>query len=173
MTKAECIADPNSCWNKAKDDEPVFILLGRDEDAPATIEYWLKERYSSNPLDKKIKEAANEAGIMRHYQRRIKEESQWQTIKVYLGGKYVFVKVRELVSVPDHTLSVCEAMQRGVHSLQCRLFVDNARIPSWFIAGTEFAIYSAELKGNFIVSDNAGYFRSNGEYQLTPKEATK
>lgn len=44
MTKAEAIADPNSCWNKAKDDEHVFVLVGRDEAAPETIQAWCSTR---------------------------------------------------------------------------------------------------------------------------------
>lgn len=31
---------PNSCYAKALPDEPMFILLGRDPDAPTTIRAW-------------------------------------------------------------------------------------------------------------------------------------
>ena len=37
MTKRELLADPNSCLNRAADDEPVFVLLGRDPAAPFAI----------------------------------------------------------------------------------------------------------------------------------------
>ena len=37
-------ARPDSCWNKAKEDETVFCLLGRDKAAPAAIRYWCMER---------------------------------------------------------------------------------------------------------------------------------
>lgn len=40
ITKAQAIADPNSCWNKAADDEPVFILCGHDINAGAAIRIW-------------------------------------------------------------------------------------------------------------------------------------
>lgn len=40
MTKAELLADPESCWNKAEDDEPVFVVLGRDPAAGDTVRYW-------------------------------------------------------------------------------------------------------------------------------------
>jgi hypothetical protein len=33
-----------SCFNKAKEDEMLFVLLGRDSAAPATISFWIAER---------------------------------------------------------------------------------------------------------------------------------
>lgn len=36
--------DPNSCWNRAKDGELVFVLLGRDHAAPSAIRFWVAER---------------------------------------------------------------------------------------------------------------------------------
>jgi hypothetical protein len=44
MLKRNELADPASCWNRAKDDEMTFILLGRDIAAPATIRAWIDER---------------------------------------------------------------------------------------------------------------------------------
>lgn len=44
MTKRELLADPNSCWNRAADDEPVFVLLGRDVAAPVAISAWIARR---------------------------------------------------------------------------------------------------------------------------------
>lgn len=35
---------PNSCWNKAADDEMVFVLLGHDRATAATIRFWVRER---------------------------------------------------------------------------------------------------------------------------------
>lgn len=32
-------SEPNSCWNKAGQYEPVFVLLGRDLATPATIRF--------------------------------------------------------------------------------------------------------------------------------------
>jgi hypothetical protein len=40
MTKQENIDNPNSCWNKAADDEPIFILKASDQLAPALVEEW-------------------------------------------------------------------------------------------------------------------------------------
>jgi len=44
MRKTEELADQNSCLNRAKDDEMLFVLLGRDIAAPAAIRAWCKER---------------------------------------------------------------------------------------------------------------------------------
>ena len=44
MTKRELLADPNSCLNRAADDEPVFVLLGRDPAAPFAISAWIGGR---------------------------------------------------------------------------------------------------------------------------------
>lgn len=70
MTKIETISDPNSCLNKAKDDEPVFILLGRDMDAPMTIEKWCDFRVQSGKNkfeDEQIQDALNVSAQMRLY----------------------------------------------------------------------------------------------------------
>jgi hypothetical protein len=60
MLKCDEIADPNSCLNKAKDDERIFVLLARDPAAPAAIRAWIGERLRTgkNQLnDPKILEA--------------------------------------------------------------------------------------------------------------------
>jgi hypothetical protein len=40
MTKREMLDDPNSCLNKAADDEPIFVLRAKDLIAPAVVGYW-------------------------------------------------------------------------------------------------------------------------------------
>ncbi len=44
MKKSEELQDPNSCWNRARDDEHVFPILDRDVTMPATIRFWTQER---------------------------------------------------------------------------------------------------------------------------------
>jgi hypothetical protein len=44
MIKRKEATDPKSCWNRADDDEIVFVLLARDPAAPATILAWINER---------------------------------------------------------------------------------------------------------------------------------
>jgi hypothetical protein len=68
MKKCIEISDPTSCWNKAKDEELVFVLLGRDAAAPAAIEAWCAERIrlgKNKPGDEQIGEARSLAEIMR------------------------------------------------------------------------------------------------------------
>lgn len=44
MNKAQHRRDPSSCWSKARENEVLFVLLGRDRAAPATIRYWVTQR---------------------------------------------------------------------------------------------------------------------------------
>lgn len=43
-TKFQNFMDPNSCWNKAKETEPVFILRANDRIAADIILFWA-QRY--------------------------------------------------------------------------------------------------------------------------------
>ncbi|MDE1971266.1 MAG: hypothetical protein KGI50_06870 [Patescibacteria group bacterium] len=57
MNKTEQINDPTSCWNKARDDEQVFVVLGRDLAAYATVCTWIHIRLElglNNPDDPQI-----------------------------------------------------------------------------------------------------------------------
>ena len=42
MRKRDEINDPNSCLNRAADDEPVFVLRAKDRLAPAAIYEWAR-----------------------------------------------------------------------------------------------------------------------------------
>lgn len=44
MRKSEELSNPRSCLNRAKDDEILFVLLGRDKDTPGTIRDWVARR---------------------------------------------------------------------------------------------------------------------------------
>jgi len=44
MRKQNEVKCETSCFNKAKEDEMLFVLLGRDSAAPATISFWIAER---------------------------------------------------------------------------------------------------------------------------------
>lgn len=50
MIKAEELANPESCINKALDNEMVFVLLERDKCAPEAIRYWAYLRAGGKPL---------------------------------------------------------------------------------------------------------------------------
>lgn len=60
MRKSQELSSPNSCINKAHDDEMTFVLLGRDVTAPATIRFWIEARIAqgkNNRSDAQIIEA--------------------------------------------------------------------------------------------------------------------
>ncbi|HYE19231.1 MAG TPA: hypothetical protein VEA69_12345 [Tepidisphaeraceae bacterium] len=60
MRKRDELADPNSCMNRAADDEWTFVLLGRDLAAPAAVRAWIDERIrlgKNRPGDAQIVEA--------------------------------------------------------------------------------------------------------------------
>jgi hypothetical protein len=60
MIKREELTNPNSCLNRAKDDEMTFVLLARDAAAPDAIRHWVAVRcvLGKNKLtDPQIKEA--------------------------------------------------------------------------------------------------------------------
>lgn len=68
MKKSQELSDPNSCLNKAGDDELLFVLLARDEAAAATVEYWIDKRISLGKNewdDPKITEARQWADTVR------------------------------------------------------------------------------------------------------------
>ena len=44
MLKKDEVCNQSSCFNRAVDDEILFVLLGRDEDAPDTIRDWVRRR---------------------------------------------------------------------------------------------------------------------------------
>jgi hypothetical protein len=60
MMKCREIVDPNSCFNKAKQNELIFVFLERDAAAPAAIRAWIAERIKLGlniPGDKKLVDA--------------------------------------------------------------------------------------------------------------------
>ncbi len=44
MRKRDEMTDPGSCLNRARDDEWLFVLLGRDAAAGAAVSAWIDER---------------------------------------------------------------------------------------------------------------------------------
>jgi len=67
MIKRTELTHPNSCLNRARDDEMVFVLIGRDKAAPAAIREWIKQRIKlgKNKLDDaQIQEAEHCARTM-------------------------------------------------------------------------------------------------------------
>lgn len=67
MIKAKEKNDPTSCFNKALEGEMLFVLLGRDAAAAATVRYWVRRRIEeglNTPSDSQIAEALNAAELM-------------------------------------------------------------------------------------------------------------
>lgn len=54
MTKKEMIEDPNSCFNKAADNEPLFVLRAQDIFAPMFVKKWAETLSSMRLGEKKI-----------------------------------------------------------------------------------------------------------------------
>jgi hypothetical protein len=72
MIKRKEVSDPTSCLNRATDDEPVFVLLGRDVSAPTTIKYWIADRISQGKnvrSDPEIRDAELMADYMEGWRR--------------------------------------------------------------------------------------------------------
>lgn len=67
MRKKHELAKPESCLNKAKDEEMIFVLLARDKAAGATIRFWRYERIRlglNEAHDSQMMEALTCAEIM-------------------------------------------------------------------------------------------------------------
>ena len=67
MKKWDEVHNPNSCLNKAKDDETIFVILSRDKAAPNSVRFWAQERIDlglNKPGDQKIIDAYKRAEEM-------------------------------------------------------------------------------------------------------------
>ena len=67
MIKSKELTDPNSCLNRAADDEIIFVLLERDVATPHAITEWGKERVlrgKNQPDDAQIMEALECAAVI-------------------------------------------------------------------------------------------------------------
>jgi hypothetical protein len=68
MTKAELLADPTSCLNRSRDDEPVFVLCARDVVAPEIVEAWADAAARAGSNSSKTRHAMIDAEDMRRWQ---------------------------------------------------------------------------------------------------------
>jgi hypothetical protein len=76
MLKSKELSDPQSCLNKARPDERLFVLLARDSAAPETIRYWVQRRLwlgKNKREDPQIVEALDCARLMEHEQDHTRE----------------------------------------------------------------------------------------------------
>lgn len=110
MLKKHEIGDPNSCLNRAADDEPVFVLLGRDASAPRAVRQWVLERLKSGKnkhTDHEIVEADELAKRMDAYRNAWEEEVKAAKDRVRQG---------EWVPLPDEPCRFCNCISLGIPS---------------------------------------------------------
>ena len=55
------------CYANAANDEPMFVLLGRDKHAPQLVEMWARQRATEGEDPAKVEEALKCAKAMRRY----------------------------------------------------------------------------------------------------------
>ena len=81
MIKRDEFECDDSCFNKARDNERLFVLLARDAAAPVAIRAWVEERIrlrKNTATDPQIVEALECARLM-EIERRESEDSRRQT----------------------------------------------------------------------------------------------
>lgn len=81
MIKRDELEYPESCFNKARDNERLFVILARDAAAPVAIRAWVAERLrldKNSASDPQIVEALECARLM-EIERREVEDSRRQT----------------------------------------------------------------------------------------------
>jgi hypothetical protein len=70
ITKREAAELPESAWNRTADDEPVFVLCGRDAIAPQVVREWsIRALHAGVPSDK-VKTALDVADRMYEWQEK-------------------------------------------------------------------------------------------------------
>lgn len=134
-TKREVRNNPASCWNKAGEHEPVFVLLGRDVVAPNTIRFWATKRVQENKNeegDAQITGARAVALEMEHFQSN--GSKQYRTawlIQKEIDGVTHYIKAEHML---NWTPSINDALQlaRGedAHAL-CNIVEDADAVRSY------------------------------------------
>lgn len=64
------LTDPNSCLNKAADNEPLFVLRAQDSLAPTIIRAWAARARRAGCSEDKVQEAYVIAEEMEHWPNR-------------------------------------------------------------------------------------------------------
>lgn len=71
MLKKDEMSDPNSCLNKAAEDEPVFVLRAQDLTAPEVIREWVARASAYGMISKeKSDDALAVAALMEMWPHR-------------------------------------------------------------------------------------------------------
>lgn len=69
------------CFANAHPDEPMFVLLGRDKDAPALVRAWANERERQGEDPKKVAEARACAEAMERWRVKLDRERREQAMQ--------------------------------------------------------------------------------------------
>lgn len=64
MTKKENLENPDSCLNRAADDEPIFVLRAKDVLAPRLVACWCQQAMEQDIYPYKIASALRIAAAM-------------------------------------------------------------------------------------------------------------
>jgi hypothetical protein len=70
LTKKEELENPNSCLNKAADDEPVFVIRAQDSLAPVIVRRWAAHAEGLGVDPAKVAEARVWATAAENYPHR-------------------------------------------------------------------------------------------------------
>ena len=84
MIKRDELTDTESCLNKARDNERLFVMLARDPAAPVAIRAWIAERIrlgKNTASDEQIREAFECASLMEMERSEIDAARRQETIR--------------------------------------------------------------------------------------------
>lgn len=118
MTSTKADPGPFDAFDKARPDEPIFVLLGRDPSAPATVTEWCRLRrnralkefdHSSDALAAELRQCAEAEAIalgMGDYRAGLEAVAEGERGGV---GNYSGL-TGESIEVRDHRLAAAEAV---------------------------------------------------------------
>jgi hypothetical protein len=89
MIKKDEIDHTESCLNKARDNERLFVLLARDAAAPVAVRAWVAERLrlgKNQPDDAQIREALDCAARMEIERQEIEESRRQGELRIAPHG---------------------------------------------------------------------------------------
>lgn len=104
MRKRDELTSPDSCLSKATDGEMLFVLLGRDECAPAAVRFWMSERVRTGlnmPGDGNMQDAERCARLMETDQLKVRRREDLAVAKVIRADLDAASKLLPGVTVVD------------------------------------------------------------------------
>lgn len=86
MIKHKELADPNSCLNRAANDEPVFVLRANDPLAPKIVRRWADEYDRSKRLQQSGTLTEPQVRKLHEARRLADDMEEWQLIGKFQQG---------------------------------------------------------------------------------------